>query len=315
MAVAAYPATILITAQPSIAMPTDQATTTTDSQTYTLTNATYRYLDPATPVVVQAQFDEVQQIAITGSPAGGTFTLTFGAQTTGTINWNDPAGTVQTRLQALTSIGSGNALVTGGPGPNTPYIVQFTGTMAKTNEALITLANNSLTGGSSPSVSITSLADGSGTYTTINPIDAGESFTLYRCNARITFQQPLPGALVRFHSANYFAYSTLAEASSSEFAAKYTMEDVTTFNPTSGAKIYIPTLLEGTLKLGTFWISNVRAQSMIARDLLVASFVMPGGTNRYEGFVYASDLSIKGDPKKAVIQDITCTITNEFFFA
>ena len=86
MAVAAYPATILITAQPSIAMPADQATSTTDSQTYTLTNATYRYLDPATPVVVQAKFDEVQLLTVTGSPAGGTFTLTFGAQTTAELS-------------------------------------------------------------------------------------------------------------------------------------------------------------------------------------------------------------------------------------
>ena len=146
-------------------------------------------------------------------------------------------------------------------------------------------------------------------------IDGTEAFTLYRCNARITFVEPLPGAIVQFPLANYFAYATLAEASTSEFAGKYTMDDVTTFNTAGGAKQFIPTLFEGTLKLGTFWISNVRAQSMIARDLLVASFVMPGGTNRYEGFVYASDLSIKGDPKKAVIQDITCTITNEFFFA
>jgi hypothetical protein len=97
---------------------------------------------------------EVQTITITGGPTGGTFTLTFGANTTAAINWNDPASTVQTRLTALASIGAGNCVVSGGPGPSTPYRVTFINTMAGTDQAAITLATNSLTGGTSPSVTI-----------------------------------------------------------------------------------------------------------------------------------------------------------------
>jgi hypothetical protein len=313
MATAGYTSQVLIASLPSVAL-TDDTTSTSDSITYTTTVAAHRYLDKSVAVVVQAIFDEVQQVAITGSPAGGTFTLTFGAQTTAAINWNDPASTVQTRLQALSSIGAGNALVTGGPGPNTPYVVQFTGTMAKTNEALITLANNSLTGGTSPSVSITALADGSNTYTAITPTGT-PPFTLFRANARIVFTQAIPGAVVRFHSGNYFPYAQIAEAASCEFDGKMATEDTTTFasaTASSGAKSFTPTLLTGTLKYNSFWLNNARVASLVARDFLIVSFQTPPG-NRYEGFCYAGDCNIKSDVGKVVTQDLVFNLTDEFF--
>ncbi len=95
MAVAGYNSSVLIASLPSVAL-TDDATTTADLITFITSVAAHRYLDKSVPVVVQAQYDETQQLAITGAPTGGTFTLTFGAQTTATINWNDNAATVQT---------------------------------------------------------------------------------------------------------------------------------------------------------------------------------------------------------------------------
>src|SRR5262249_41925037 len=53
--------------------------------------------------------DEVQTVTLTGNPTGGTFTLTFSGQTTAAIAYNASAATVQSALQALSSIGSGNA--------------------------------------------------------------------------------------------------------------------------------------------------------------------------------------------------------------
>jgi hypothetical protein len=313
MAVAGYTSQVLIASLPSVAL-TDDTTSTSDSITFTATVAAHRYLDKSVAVVVQAQFDEVQQIAITGAPAGGTFTLTCGANTTAAINWNATAAQVQTALQALASIGAGNALVTGGPGPATPFVVEFAGTLAKAAEALITLTTNSLTGGSSPSVSITRLAGGSGVYTAITPTGT-PPFTLFRANARIAFAQAIPGALVRLHSGNYFPYAQLAEAASCEFSGKMGMEDTTTFasaTANSGAKSFTPTLLEGTLKYGSFWLNIARAQSLVARDLLIASFVTPPG-NRYEGFCFAGDCNIKSDVGKVVTQDVTFQLTDEFF--
>lgn len=86
-----------------------------------------------------------QEIAIDGGPTGGTFTLSFGGQTTAGIAYNASASTVQTALQALSSIGSGNATVeaqvAGGP-----YNVTFAGPLVGP-QALITGNPASLTGG------------------------------------------------------------------------------------------------------------------------------------------------------------------------
>ena len=65
--------------------------------------------------------DAVQQVALTGS--SGTFTLTFGGQTTAAIAYNATAATVQSALQSLSSIGSGNVLVSGPAGGPCRWIV------------------------------------------------------------------------------------------------------------------------------------------------------------------------------------------------
>lgn len=54
--------------------------------------------------------------------SGGTFTLSFGGQTTTTIAYNATAATVQTALRALSSVGGTNATVTGTAGN---YTVTF----------------------------------------------------------------------------------------------------------------------------------------------------------------------------------------------
>lgn len=110
--------------------------------------------------------NEVQTVTVTGSPTGGTFKLTYAGQETGTINHNAAGSTVQTALRALSTIGSTGCSVTG----SGPYSVTFTGPLANTNVALLTLSTNSLTGGTSPSVTITEATAGaSATYSvTVN---------------------------------------------------------------------------------------------------------------------------------------------------
>ena len=107
----------------------------------------------------QPPVNEVQTVTITGSPTGGTFTLTYSGQTTGSIAYNASAATVQTALVALSNIGSGQVAVTGGPLPGTPLTVTFTGTLAATNVAQMT-ATSSLTGGSSPAVTVATAVGG-----------------------------------------------------------------------------------------------------------------------------------------------------------
>lgn len=104
--------------------------------------------------------NEVQQVAITGTPTGGTFTLTFDGQTTANIAYNAAASAVQTALAALSNIGSGNVACTGGPLPGTPVSVEFTGSLAGVNVSQMTANSAGLTGGTSPTVNVTTTTQG-----------------------------------------------------------------------------------------------------------------------------------------------------------
>lgn len=65
---------------------------------------------------------EGNTVILTNAPTGGTYTLTFGAQTTTPLAHNASTGTVQAALAALTNVNSGNVTVTG---TATDYTVTF----------------------------------------------------------------------------------------------------------------------------------------------------------------------------------------------
>jgi len=126
------------------------------------------------PVVDES---EIQVVTILGAPTGGTFTLSFGGQTTSGLAYNATASTIQTAVQGLSSIGSSNATVTGSAGG--PWTVTFAGSLANTSELLITDNPASLTGGTTPSVVVTESQRGGfgvrvgvawGSATTGNPV-------------------------------------------------------------------------------------------------------------------------------------------------
>lgn len=96
--------------------------------------------------------DEVQTVTISGTPTGGTFTLTYAGQTTTAIAYNANAAAVQAALVALSNIGANDVRVTGGPGPGTAFVVTFHGALGNTDVALMTASAASLTGGTSPAV-------------------------------------------------------------------------------------------------------------------------------------------------------------------
>lgn len=101
--------------------------------------------------------DEQQTVTITGAPTGGTFTLTFAGHTTAAIAFNATASAVHDALVALASVGAGNVLVTGSAGG--PYTVTFVGALASEDVAAMT-ATPSLTGGTSPGVTIATIQAG-----------------------------------------------------------------------------------------------------------------------------------------------------------
>ena len=83
---------------------------------------------------------------VTVTATGGTFTLTFGASTTAAIAEAATAATVQAALVALSTVGTGNVMVSGSAGG--PWAVTFIG--AKADTALpLTGSGASLTPGGS----------------------------------------------------------------------------------------------------------------------------------------------------------------------
>lgn len=112
---------------------------------------------------IVADGPETQVVTITGTPTGGTFTLTYSGQTTSGIAYNASAATVQAALEALSNIGTGNVKASGGALPGTAVSVKFVGKFYNTNVAAMTASGASLTGGSSPAVAISAGAGGSGT--------------------------------------------------------------------------------------------------------------------------------------------------------
>jgi len=103
--------------------------------------------------------NDVQTVTITGGPTGGTFTLTFNGQTTAPINYNAAASAVQTALQALSSIGFGNVLCTGGALPGTGVICTFVNDLGNGPQNAMT-HTDSLTGGAGPAVAVTHTTPG-----------------------------------------------------------------------------------------------------------------------------------------------------------
>lgn len=98
---------------------------------------------------------QIQNVRITGNPTGGTFTLTVGAQTTAAIAHNAGPAVVKAALEALTSVGVGNVLVTGiGVLDTNGLDVAWTDAKDGTTQNITSTAP-ALTGGTSPAVSIT----------------------------------------------------------------------------------------------------------------------------------------------------------------
>lgn len=96
--------------------------------------------------------ENIQTITITGTPTGGTFTLSYKGQTTAGIAYNAIGSVVQTALQGLSTVGTGNATVAGGAGG--PYTITMAGTLVSDLTA-ITTSGAGLTGGVSPASNAT----------------------------------------------------------------------------------------------------------------------------------------------------------------
>jgi hypothetical protein len=128
---------------------------------FTLLSGTILTKSSTDPTKVKAyaglgtNLNEAQTITITGTPTGGTFTLTFGGKTTATITYAATSAQVLAALELLTSIGQGNMSATGGALPGTAVVVTFINELGAEAQAAMTASGAALTGGSAPAVTIT----------------------------------------------------------------------------------------------------------------------------------------------------------------
>lgn len=124
------------------------------------------YLNPAAGYARQnlssagapsAGTDEVQSVAVTGTPTGGTFRLSFDGQRTDALAYNATTAAMQTALRALPAIGATGVTVTGTP-PN--YVLTFGGTLAKLDVPQVAAADVQLAGGTTPNVTTATTTPG-----------------------------------------------------------------------------------------------------------------------------------------------------------
>lgn len=97
---------------------------------------------------------QVQGLKVLGTPTGGTFTLTAGAQTTAALPLAASASAVQTALSALSSVGAGNVLVTGVSLLDAfGYDIAYTGTKSTVTQNIT--STPTFTGGTTPTAPVT----------------------------------------------------------------------------------------------------------------------------------------------------------------
>jgi hypothetical protein len=100
-----------------------------------------------------AAVNEVQTISIAGTPTTGAFPVTFRGKAA-SIAYNSTSAAADTALEALSSIGTGNVAVTGGPLPGTALTVTFGGALAGQNVPRLSVSKGTLDVGT-PSVAQT----------------------------------------------------------------------------------------------------------------------------------------------------------------
>lgn len=264
-----------------------------DNLTFTTTTTAERFWDTTVTPTVQTAKDEVQTVTITGTPTGGTFTLTFGGQTTSAIAYNATAATVQAALIALSSILTGNVVVTGGPGPGTAYTVEFKGTLGIAAQAVMTASGAGLTGGTSPSVVIAETQLGS-TWATVST-----GYTVQFCGGIVVFNTAVGlGTTSCRVTYNYLTISQALQAKSVDIQVQQDIADITTF-ASGGWKVKLPLLADVTVKLAQWWIDVFYITNM--GNLLV--LVMYSGANANQQFAcygYLKTDGIKFDVKGVI---------------
>ncbi|QDU75429.1 hypothetical protein Pan97_24610 [Bremerella volcania] len=157
-AIAEFPTAASIAATDSLAAHL-RLTGPTDGTPFTITGSTTNGGNAEVDVdVVQSGgngVNMIQQVNLPAGLTGGTFTLSFEGQTTGNLTFNESAVDIESALEALSNVGSGDVAVSGPDGG--PWLIEFTGTLAASTQTLLTGSGANLAG---QSVSVTTTTAG-----------------------------------------------------------------------------------------------------------------------------------------------------------
>ncbi len=127
---------------------------------------------------------EVQTIATTGTPTGGTFVLTFRGESTAPIVYNATASAIAAALNLLSNIGPGGVTATGGPLP-TGVVVSFA---EQFGDVPLLTGTGSFIGGTAPALTFTQGVQGTAidlaplpaAYTDIGLVTKDDAYTWAR---------------------------------------------------------------------------------------------------------------------------------------
>ena len=100
------------------------------------------YRITATTQLGSGPLNETVDLGADVTPQKGTFTLTFGGETTPNLPYTAAASEVQSKLEALTTVGTGNVICTGGPINSIDVTVEFQGALSSTDVGAITAASD-----------------------------------------------------------------------------------------------------------------------------------------------------------------------------
>lgn len=109
------------------------------------------------PAYLEGAANEVQTLALDGA-TGGTYTLSFGTETTSDIAFDADAATIQAALEALNNIGSGNVTVASA----TDFTFTFGGTLGNSKLPVIQVDDTNLTGTTTGATVVRTTAGSSG---------------------------------------------------------------------------------------------------------------------------------------------------------
>lgn len=103
--------------------------------------------------------NEIQRLTITGTPTGGTITVSFEGEEI-IIPFDATAPEIYALLTLASSIGPANVDTTGGDLPGTAVDIEFINDLSNTDVPMLLLVSNDLTGGTDPDATITLVQSG-----------------------------------------------------------------------------------------------------------------------------------------------------------